>query len=111
MLQRVKASPNVPFYWVILEAASLLWKVAISYPWHAAIAGLEKGVARAPDSMNRGGYLSSSNHFSLGGDLENMEPKETTRTSIQDRNPQGLPDPTVSAHYTTMYLARVSIKG
>lgn len=40
-----------------------------------------------------------------------MEPKEITLTSIQDRNLQDLPDPTVSAHYTTMYLARVSIKG
>lgn len=86
MLQRVTASPNVPLYWVILEAASLPWKVAISYPWHSAIAGIEKGVARAPDSMKPRGYLSSSNHFSLRGDLDNTEPKETTRTSIQDRN-------------------------
>lgn len=82
-----------------------------SYLWHSAIAGIEKGVARASDSMNPRGYLSSSNHFSLRGDLDNMERRETTLTSIQDRNLQGLPDPTVSAHYTTMYLARVSIKG
>lgn len=42
MLQRVKLSPNVPFYWVIIEAASLCLRN--SYLWDLAIGGIEKGV-------------------------------------------------------------------
>lgn len=46
-----------------------------SYLWHSAIAGIEKGVDRASESMNQCGYLSSSNHFSLRGDLETWNQK------------------------------------
>lgn len=91
MLQRVKLSPNVPFYWIILEVVSIRSQkqqsLEFSNWWTRK--GYGQGLEK---NMHQCGYLSSINYFSLKGSLDNREPKETTLISVQDKNTQDISD-------------------